>query len=864
MQTGLKPPPKISTFLLELMLFYSIRDGALGDFEEQYHHIRSLKGRFYAGLWYRFQVLNMLPNFVIDLIYWSTSMFKSYLKSAMRTISRNKMTSAINIIGLSAAVSCAVFAFAFMDWQYSMDDFHENRNSVYLVCNYIDIPGEGEVLFGKAPAPLGPSLIADLPQIETAVRTFYQRTIFRYEGLEFEESVLFVDEDYLNILTFPLKYGSPDGLKDRNGIILNADIAEKYFGDTDPTGKQLYITFNRNKSEYLTVRGVAEKFPTNSSFSFRALVSSERLRELNEIDPDDWKVSTEGTLIKLADPINTEDLNTKMSGYIDIQNEADPDRKITRFHFEPISTLSMNSYKIRNDFAGGSHYMGRIMLAVIALLVLASACFNFINTAVASVSKRLKEIGVRKIVGSSRSQLIVQHIFENMLLCFIALILGLIWCETLFLPGFNSLAGEEILHVKYAGNFKLLAFAVTLLIITSLGAGGYPALFVSRLKPVEIIARKRQAGFRTTLSRISLSFQFFLSFFMVYTGVAFTLNYQYQKKHDWGYESRNVIAVPVNGSKHYELYAEALQSNPDIIGIAGTVQQVGLNLPETIKLFHADEEIEAGRMSVGPGFLDLMKIQLKEGSMFSEYTDTSSGNMVLVNELLIHELGMNNPVGKPIRFNNSEYIIAGVVHDFHYRILTQKIEPLIIGFAEKDDFRYLTVLTREGTVRSTNEFLKSTWNRLFPEIAFKQRFIADVEDDFHHQNRSDLKFFLVIAFINLAIASMGLLGLVSLNCAKKEKEISIRKVHGASLGNVIRILNREFLISFAIALAAAVPLSYMAIDALLSQFFSYRVALGFTASLTAGFLIIGTSVITIGGHVLRTAMLNPVDMLREE
>jgi len=861
MKSSYYRPPAVSAWLLGKMLLYSVRNAALGDLEEQYHMMAEEKGKFQAGLWYRCQAAILLPAFIVDSIYWSIVMLKSYLKSAFRNILRNKLTSSINIVGLSAAIACAVFVFVFIDFMYYQNTFHENAESIFMVESRFETE-EGAKLYGYAPVPLGPAIAVEIPQVKSVVRYSYGTPVFRYRDMEFEELVNFVDEDFLHIFTFPLRYGEKDVLREKDAIVLSAELADKYFGDSDPVGEQISMTFNNKNTRIFTVKGVAEELPNNASFNVSALIPYENRRDLMEVDLDDWTVFAAATFIQLDRPEDITAVEQHIQQYVQTYNNIEPDRRILGFHGDPLTDIALNAWNVENSISAGGHPAGRVVIAILGLLILASACFNYVNTAVAAAARRLKEVGIRKVVGSSKANLVAQFIFENLLFCFIALIGGILLCDLVFIPGLNEMIGQTILKIDYIGNPRLWIFLPALLVLTAIGAGSYPAFYVSSLQPVNIFRKKQRIRKGAGLMRFSLTFQFMLSFLTVFTGVAFLQNVRYQWNIDRGFSCENIIAVHMNGKQHYSVFRDAVRGNPDILEISGTVHHIGLDDYSETKIRIGPEEQNIGKFDVGPSFTEMIGLKLKDGRFFSSDISTDIDRAVIVNEKLAAVYNVS--IGSLIRIDDGTFTVVGVVEDFHYKHYTEPIEPVVIRPVPESEYRYMSVKAAEGTEKQVGAFLKETWAGLFPDIPFRNMYLSDRIEDYQRQNTNDMKALLITAFIALTISCMELLGLVSLTCSRREKEISIRKVLGASVANIIRLVNREFTLSFLIAVVIMAPLSLYLINSFLDVLYEYYAIPGLSSvAATLGVLIL-TAVITIGGHVYRAVHVNPVEQLRNE
>lgn len=403
-------------------------------------------------------------------------MINSYLKLAFRNLIRNKLTSVINIVGLSIAIGCCIFTFLVFNRHFTLDAFHENADKIFIVENVISTNGEEEI-WGNSPVALGPALQKDFPQIERSVRIRQQWITVRSGDNCFNECIQFVDDGFLDMFTFPLKYGNKNSLVDHNVVILDEKTALRYFGNVNPIGERLIFIFNNNQQESFIVQGVAEKLPQTASFNFNMLVNYTKQFNLKLIDPNNWQQLTSATFIQLSDPASIHTIAAGMNRYFELQKAADFNRPIQKFVCEPLLKMGRNSYKVRDSICGVSLTPNHILPMVIGnLFLLLLACFNYMNIGVVVAARRVKEIGIRKVMGSTRIQLVYQFIGEHLLLCLIALLLGIIFAETVILPAFKTVFGDffNLSILDFISNLNLWLFLIGLLFITGVGAGAYP------------------------------------------------------------------------------------------------------------------------------------------------------------------------------------------------------------------------------------------------------------------------------------------------------------------------------------------------------------------------------------------------------
>ena len=693
-------------------------------------------------------------------------MFKNYFKMAWRSLLRDKLSAVINIVGLSLAVGCGLVAFSLVDHQYTMDDFHQNAESVFVVQNIIN--RDGRLLhWGDGPFPMAPALKADFPQVKAAARARYRRGVVRYGDKVFNERIIFADPDYLEILTFPLKWGDANPLETPNAVVLSEEIAIKYFGHTNPVGEQIALTFENQRTESFFVQGVAKNFPLKSSFTFTILVPFEAqftAGVVPEEERSNWERFTTATFVQLHDARDLAVLESGMDKYINLQNAVSKDWPAHAFHFEPLTTLAQNSFDKRSNFARGAHPAGLITISLIALILIALACFNYVNIAVVSATRRLKEIGIRKVVGSNRGQLVRQFLSENLLICMIALIAGGVLAEFIFLPGFNQLLAVDgvTLELEYLTNPALWGFFLILLILTGLGSGAYPAFYISAFKPVNIFRDKLQFGRKNRFMRILLACQFAFSFIAIFAGIVMTQNAQYQKTLDWGYDQAQTIVVPLQGEKFATLKNEVSQ-NPDVIQIAGSLMHVGrASILKVVK--HIDKQYEINTIGAGFNYLETLGLRLKNGRFFNREFGTDAQEALIVNETFVKRLGWESALNQRVEVDSVMYSVVGVVEDFHQDDFYEEIPPMMFRITPEENFRFLSARIQAGRAMETEVFIEETWRRLFPDQPYQAFFQDSLFEGFFREITGHMQIMMFTAALGLILSCMGLFGLVSLSC----------------------------------------------------------------------------------------------------
>lgn len=791
-------------------------------------------------------------------------MFKNYVTLAYRNLLKNKLASSINIIGLSVAIGCSMVVFTIVENQMVKERFHENAESIYLVGHTID-GNRGPELWGSSPRALGTVMEADFPAIERVVRVIDVGGNLRYEDKVFSETIRFVDPAFLDMFTFALDAGSKATLADRTSIVLSNRLAEKYFGTADPIGQEVVITFNDNAPEVFTVGAVAADFPNNSSFGFSALINLDKLRDLNYTFEDNWSGMARATFIQVNAPDAVAAMESQMAGYLERQQAARPDRPMTGFFFEPLLTLSDKSQMLRGSIAGGENPAAMIMLGAIGAFLLLLACLNYTNVAVASATRRVKEIGVRKVMGGQRRQLIAQFLSENIALCLLALGLGVVLGVTVFIPGVLNLTGNfvEITFGTLLSKTNLWIFLVLLLTLTGIGAGLYPAFYISSFAPVSILRGRLKVKGKERFTKVLLTAQFMISFLAIALGVVIWQNDQYQQNRDWGYAYEHVLSVPLDVADQYQPLADRVAQNPNVLQVAGTTHHIGEWASSSIVTL-LDDPVRVLRFDLGPDYLETMNIRLKEGRFFDRNLATDQEDALLINETLAQELRWDEPIGKTLDYDNQTYTVVGVLEDFHHSSFFSRIQPSIFRLTDQDAFNYLVVRTRAGSGVQTADAVEAAWRNLYPNSPYNGFFQDSVFDRAFKDNRTVMSLTGSTALIALVLSCMGLFGLVVLMITKKMRDLSIHKVLGASMWQVAQLINKPFVLLLLIAGVLATPISFYLLEMVLDSVYEYRVDVGPIPFIIGLLVIVLTAFITIASQVYKAARANPIDALRTE
>jgi predicted permease len=847
---------KFKEKILGSILRHSIREGALEDFNDQFQMIVKERSKLLAIIWYWFQILYFFPAYLFNYLYWGVIMFKNYLKTTIRNIIKYKGYSLINISGLAIGMACCLLISMWVLDELSYDKFHKNASQLYRV-------EENQHYSGRifhvtvTPYPIAPAMVKEFPEIADATRYVWAGgSLLRYKEKAFYEYYMrAVDPSFLNMFTFPLIKGDiTTALKESHSIIISEKIAEKYFGEEDPLGKTITI----NNKNVFTVTGILKDVPHNSYLQFDILIPYEFLRKTGRTN-DSWGSNSIQTFVKLQPQATMDQTNKKILNYIRTREKE----SLTDLELMPFTRIHLHAYWGYEKKAG--NIVGVYIFSVIAVFILVIACINFMNLATARSARRAREVGMRKVVGALKSNLIRQFFTESVVFALVALVLAVI-IVMLLLPTFNNLTGKEITFgVAGFQNILMLLLAITL--FTGIVAGSYPALYLSAFHPVKVLKGSLSRG-GVLFRRILVVFQFVLSIFLILGIIVTSQQFTYLKNKDLGYDKDHLFYVGVReGIKNsYQTLKTEIKKIPNVLGVTGT-QQVPGNIGSNSSNADWDGkdpefDLLVGFNQIDYDFVKTMKIDIVSGREFTKDFPGDIKKNFLINEEMARIMRNKEPVGARFQFQGVKGQVVGVMKDFHYQYTGLKIEPLA-WLLDPEDVNYLLVRVAPKDVSATIDTIKTTWSRVIPNYPFNYRFL---DEDFDRMYRQAERMETVVGtftLLSIFIACLGLFGLASFTAEQRTKEIGIRKVLGATIPKLTFLICREFLLLVVLATIIAWPLAYLTMNNFLKDF-AYRISLSPSFFILSMAIAVVIAVISVAYQSIKAALTNPVDSLRYE
>ncbi|GAB4248197.1 MAG: ABC transporter permease [Ekhidna sp.] len=791
-------------------------------------------------------------------------MLKNFFKITFRNFRKNKSYVFINMLGLGLSLACCIVGY--LNWKFAAeyDQNHENHTLIYKVHSNKEVQGRS-VEYGITPLALGNAIKDKVSGISHYSRYISNGLVLKKELNVFNQNIGFAEDDFMEMFTFPLKYGTREAFKDPSNLILSAETAETYFGEKDPTGEIITIISEEGDQFPMTVGGVLERIPQNSSIHFNAITHFDNYLKIREIDPSDWSSFVSATFVMTETsgfPKNlADDLN---SNYIEIQNAARDDFKIANYKLVQLTHLGSLAEALHANWLSEPPPPPAVVVPMImAILMLFIACFNFTNTSIAISSKRLKEIGIRKVMGSDRKQLILQFMGENLILSFMAMLVAL-GIAYFLVPAYSAMWDFISLELNLISDSEIYLFLLGLLVITSLIAGGYPSLYISAYQPVNILRGSLSLGGTNWFSKTLLGLQYMLTIIALISALAFANNAEYQKNMDLGFDKENILGVRVESKSEYEQYANLVRQMPEVEQMTGTTHHIGWwTYSRTLK--SEDQEVEADMMNFSIDYQEIMNLQLVDGRYFdNDLYDFDKENSIIMNEAMVKAFGWDEPLGKVVQIDDSTRLtVIGIIEDFYMYGFFDPVEPSAFRLADKGNMNFVVA---KGNLDPTEfyERMEAQWYEVAPNTPFNANFVDQSLAEMDYVNSNIKVMFQFLGILALVLSSIGLYTLVSLNIIKRVKEIGVRKVLGASIRQIVVMMNKQFFwLLLVFALIGAV-LSYLAIDALMGSIFAVYQAISYftVAAPFVGLLAIAVGIASF--RILRTATRNPVESLRYE
>ena len=802
-------------------------------------------------------------------------MFRNYIKVAVRNLMKYPGYTLINILGLAIGMACSIAILLYVRDELAYDRFHDDPESLYRVASKIVFPEQPIKYMAVSVTPLGPSLAADLPEVVAATRllAYFDAALpgkasVSHGDNEFFDRFFWADSSFFKVFSFRLLQGNPDTVFDApQAVVITEEMAHKYFGDQDAMGKVLRIDSGFTEDDYI-VAGVMENVPQNSHLHLDILASFPSVENVEDerVMMDNWWDCDAYTYIRLAPGADPEEVEAKFST-VTTKNMGERGAQIYQPILVPITDIHLHSQML-NEAEPNSDITYVYIFSTVALVILLVACINFMNLSTARSANRAREVGMRKVVGAHRSQLIGQFLGESLIVSLAAMVVAVLLVQ-IALPVFNSFVNKNL---SLGSDLSIWPLLLLLTLLVALVAGSYPAFFLSSFRPISVLGGTLASGASSGLFRkLLVVTQFTLSIMLIIGTFVIFDQLSYMKNFDLGVDMDRVVVMQLRDSSLPERYLsvkERIEQIPNVEGTALSALLMGKEAPNLGALPDGAAEWKSvGSLIIDQDWVDFYGLEVIAGRNFSKELGDADLNAFLLTESGMRELGWDTPeeaLGSHMQWGAGwrEGNVIGIVRDFHYQPLKYSIKPIIM-LLRPIAYHYLAVRIGPGDMNQTLDDLRQAWAGIFPGRPFEYSFL---KDEFDLMYKADEQLGQTIGFFSLVavfLGCLGLLGLASFTAEQRTKEIGVRKVLGASSSGVVLLLSKEFTKLVVIAIVIAWPVVFFVMREWLSDF-AYRTELQIVYFLLGGLIAFAITVFTVGFQSIKAALTNPAEALRYE
>lgn len=780
-------------------------------------------------------------------------MFRNYLKTTLRNLLQYKTYTIINIAGFAIGITCCILLLLFVYDEITYDTFHKNVERLFRVIRIdSDLTGKLDKI-AITPPPLAPALIENFPEIDLSVRLKMFGGRFKINGSVQFEGFLFCDSDFFEMFSFPFVSGNPKtALIEPRSLVISQEKAVQYFSDNDPIGKTIMMEHGAKSFEF-TVTGVIDEIPKNSSLRFDMLMPMAMVKDiLGENYLNNWKINDVITYIQLKQPEDAKIIQTKFHQFIEKHFQNPPKglelQSILKIYLSP---------EVKGGIEAVSNPLYSWILSGIAILILLLACINFMNLSTGQMTGRTKEVGIRKTVGATRSQVIMQFLVESILMSCLALFVG--FCLAVqFLPVFNELSAKAF-SISDIYNWTYLLSIVGLVLVTGLLTGLYPAFLLSSFHPVDILRNTFKFSGSNLFSKVLIIFQFSASMFLIAFTLIMIRQLNFLKDKDLGYHGEQIVVVPIS-HEAYDIYKNEILQYQGVIDVSNGMGPFGSGLL-TVNMNLQGRDFWTRVYSCDYNFMYVMGIEIINGRSFQKDRQ-SDKQAAIVNEAFIKETGLIDPIGKNLPsfqgLNNPT--IIGVVKDFHFRSLHHHIEPLCL-YWQLSWAAFIKIRPEE--MSKTIAFLRKKWQELCPHEVFDYYFLDEYVDRLYDKEEKWSKITGIASVLANIVASIGLYGVTLLAVVRRTKEIGIRRIFGATAWKISALLSRDSIKLVLVASLIAWPIAYYAIQKWL-QNFAYHNRIDIWPFLLACSIVTFFALAAMSIQTIKASNANPANSLRYE
>jgi putative ABC transport system permease protein len=856
-------PPRIAEKILSYMKKNSDEFSFMGDMNEEFFYLSQTKGKRKARFWYWGQVLTNFPAFLKDSICWSFQMLKNYIIITWRNIKRNKGFSFINISGLAVGMAACLLILLWVQDELSFNRFHENTDNIYLIVSErVDHRGD---FFDTTPVPLADPLMNDYPEIEKVVRFQFRDGIMaRNEDKIFNDwRGAYADPDVFTVFTFPFLKGTADSaFEKRNSIVLTESVSEKLFSGREPVGQIIEI-----EGDLVEVTGILQNIPNNSEIQFDYIRPFQSMKEITEYQHFIWNWFACKTFVQLKEGIDPASVNPKIDNLLNSNRPWSTDP--LEVFLWPLKSMHLHAP------GGGGPIKYIYIFMVVAALILFIACVNFMNISTARSINRAKEVGMRKVVGSKRTQLIKQFYLESLFFSLLSAFIALFLAK-LCIPLFNQLAGKQMMIDLL--DVRLIAGLFVIALFTGIVAGSYPAMVLSSFRPVDVLKgnfwlhKSNKKGISVTGTRFRQALvitQFVLSISLILCSLIVFKQLEYMRNADMGFDKDNLvrITIPEQYQEKWETLKTALNQSSNIDGVTATSF---LNHGGGIDWDGASGDMQylgtnTDYRMVDFDYINTHKMEILAGRNFSREFPSDTNRAYLINEEAIKKWNFQDPVNQRFELNGNEGTIIGVYKNQHFG-LRHQLKSCVLYLTSKTDwdtYNYLVARLKANHIAEALEDIKKTWKNHIDGLPAEYHFVDDMIDKLYQSEARLSGLVNVFTLLAIIISCLGLFGMASFTAQQRTKEIGIRKVLGASVSRIIFMLTGEFAKWVLVANIVAWPIAFYTTRSWLNDY-PYRIHIHIQVFIISGLTALTIALMTVIYQAIKAAVANPADSLKHE
>lgn len=793
-------------------------------------------------------------------------MILSYLLVSFRSMMKNKFFIITNVLGMGVAIAICIVSYLAYDYDATFDAHHKKGETIYRVSSVREFEKKFTRV-GSSPLPLAEIVKKSVQDVDRSSPYVPSGSNFKRDDDLFVANLSYVDPDFFDMFSFEFIVRNGNALS-KASVYVSEKMAARLFGTPEEALDKTITQVYGKESKELKIDGVFRDPPMNSSFfkdNGSAYAHVDHFKdEFNQTLSGDWKSSTT-LFLQVNDARRLNSVHKQLQTFTLNNNEVRADSQIAEFTLDPFATLAHRDRDDNIEAATwsappASAVLGSVIMSILILLI---ACFNLTNTAIAISSGRLKEIGVRKVMGGMRIQLIVQFVGETTLICFLALAVGMAMSDFM-VEGWNVMTNNNIHLEPDYFNTGFFVFLTSMLVITGILAGSYPAFYISSFKPGAILKGKLKLSGTNNFTRTLLCLQFTISLIAIVSAIAFMQNARYQRNYDLGFHAQGAIIAWVNDKQEFDTYKNSLEAYPEIQSIAGAKSGIFSNrLHEPVKYRSSATEVDI--IEVGDNYLKTMDLKLIAGRDFIKDSETDKKESVIITQEMADLFGWDNALGKDILWKDSvKLYVIGVISNVYTNGVWKEMEPMMIRYVGPEQFSQIIVRTDVGKTAYVNAIMQTEWHNVFPNRLYNGYMLSSAMQVVSALNSSIMYGYAFLGAVAMILSVTGLYALLSLNIIRRMKEIGIRKIVGASVLNISTVLNREFAVILLIASVLGSFASYNWCNIIISSIWRYHQGVNqwtFAIAITLLFIV---AFATIAYKLFGVARMNPIDTIRNE